>query len=79
MRTLSTLMMRTPSSDTKTVLDEFTSILVRLLHIMKGWPPIELTVDGIVTDVNDVHKWNASDPIVLTPSGMETDNNFSHP
>ena len=45
-------------------------IVVNDVHELNALPPIELTVDGIVTDVRVLHPLKARSPIDFTLYGM---------
>ena len=50
--------------------------LFKLIHPLNVCLLIEVTLDGIVMDVNDEHPENASDPIDSTEDGMIIDGRF---
>ena len=51
---------------------------VSALHIPNAWPPIDVTVEGTVTDVRLEHHANAELPIDSRPSFNVTDERLLH-
>ena len=53
-------------------LDPFGAWIVSFEQSMKTFLPNSVTLAGIVTEVSSRHSQNATDSIVVTPSGIET-------
>ena len=58
--------------------DDVMFTVFKLVHPLNVLSLIEVTLDGIVMDVNDEHFENANDPIDLTEDGMVIDVRFLH-